>query len=52
MQGQHAEAEELAREAVRLAQTTDAVEDQGRTVSDLAEVLHAAGRHSAEHWPK
>jgi class 3 adenylate cyclase/tetratricopeptide (TPR) repeat protein len=42
--GEHAEAESLAREAVRLAGTTDALNMQGDTLCDLAEALHAAGR--------
>ena len=42
--GHHAEAEQLAREAVAIAETTDALNWLGDALSDLAEVLHAAGR--------
>jgi tetratricopeptide (TPR) repeat protein len=42
--GQHAEAEELAREAVAITEQTDAVDIQAAALHDLAEVLHAAGR--------
>jgi len=50
--GEHAEAEELAREAVRLAEETDGLYIQGVTLSDLAEVLEAAGRRkeAIEAW--
>src|SRR5207244_12571865 len=41
--GQHAEAENVAREAVALADTTDALIFQGDSRSDLAEVLELAG---------
>jgi tetratricopeptide (TPR) repeat protein len=42
--GQHAEAERLAREAVDLSLRGDSLLKQGETLSDLAEVLEAAGR--------
>jgi tetratricopeptide (TPR) repeat protein len=42
--GQHAEAEILAREAVALAEGTDALIFQGDSLCDLAEVLELAGR--------
>ena len=42
--GQHGEAETLAREAVALADSTDALVGQGDARSDLAEVLELAGR--------
>jgi tetratricopeptide (TPR) repeat protein len=42
--GQHAEAERLAREAVDLSQRGDSLLKQGEALSDLAEVLEAAGR--------
>ena len=42
--GEHAEAERLAREAVAIAERTDALNYQGDTLCDLAEVLAAAGR--------
>ena len=42
--GQHAEAEQLAREAVAITEPTDALNLQGDALCDLAEVLHAAGR--------
>jgi len=42
--GHHAEAERLAREAVAITGRTDALNWQGDALSDLAEVLHAAGR--------
>ena len=45
--GRHAEAEQLAREAVAITERTDALNWQGDALTDLAEVLHAAGR-SAE----
>jgi class 3 adenylate cyclase/tetratricopeptide (TPR) repeat protein len=43
-QGEHAEAEQLAREAVQFALQTDSPLYQGNTFSDLATVLEAAGR--------
>ena len=42
--GEHVEAARLAREAVRLAEQTDAPSWQGDALSDLAEVLRAAGK--------
>ncbi|HVN60118.1 MAG TPA: AAA family ATPase [Gaiellaceae bacterium] len=42
--GEHAEAERLAREAVEIAERTDALNAQGDALCDLAEVLEAAGR--------
>jgi class 3 adenylate cyclase len=42
--GEHARAEPLAREAVAISERTDMLNWQGDTRSDLAEVLHAAGR--------
>ncbi len=42
--GEHAEAEALAREAVAIAERTDGLNWQGDALSDLAEVLEAAGR--------
>jgi tetratricopeptide (TPR) repeat protein len=42
--GEHAQAEVLAREAVALSEQTDALNFQGDTFCDLAEVLAAAGR--------
>ena len=42
--GQHAEAERLAREAVDLSLRGDSPLKQGEALSDLAEVLEAAGR--------
>ena len=42
--GQHAEAERLAREAVDLSLRSDSPLNQGEALSDLAEVLEAAGR--------
>jgi tetratricopeptide (TPR) repeat protein len=42
--GEHDEAEELAREAVRIGEQTDNVSMQGDALRDLAEVLAAAGR--------
>jgi class 3 adenylate cyclase/tetratricopeptide (TPR) repeat protein len=42
--GNHVEAERLAREAVAIAERTDALNDQGEALCDLAEVLAAAGR--------
>ena len=41
--GEHAEAEQLAREAVAFTERTDALNWQGNALCDLAEVLHAAG---------
>ena len=42
--GNHTQAERLAREAVAFAERTDALSFQGDALTDLAEVLHAAGR--------
>lgn len=42
--GQTAEAEELARESVRLIRTTDQPDIQGQALAGLAEVLEAAGQ--------
>jgi tetratricopeptide (TPR) repeat protein len=42
--GQHEEAERLAREAVAIAERTDALTVQGGALCDLAEVLQRAGR--------
>ena len=42
--GQHEEAERLAREAVAIAEGTDALTVQGGALCDLAEVLDKAGR--------
>jgi tetratricopeptide (TPR) repeat protein len=42
--GRHSHAEQLAREAVAVSERTDALNLQGDALSDLAEVLHAAGR--------
>ena len=42
--GEHAEAERLAREAVAIAERTDALNFQGDALCDLAKVLAAAGR--------
>jgi tetratricopeptide (TPR) repeat protein len=42
--GEHAEAESLAREAVAIAAESDALDWQGDTLYDLAEVLIEAGR--------
>jgi class 3 adenylate cyclase/tetratricopeptide (TPR) repeat protein len=42
--GNYAEAEQLAREAVAIGDGTDGLNAQGDALSDLAEVLHAAGR--------
>jgi tetratricopeptide (TPR) repeat protein len=42
--GEHAAAERLAREAVEISDHTDALNWQGDTLSDLAQVLEAAGR--------
>ena len=42
---EYTEAERLAREAVAVMQTTDALWRQGDAVFDLAQVLEAAGRH-------
>ncbi len=44
--GKHAEAEALAREAVAIMEPTDALNIQGAALSDLAEVLHAAGQNN------
>ena len=43
--GRHDEAERLARDAVAISDNTDALNAQGDALSDLAEVLHAAGKH-------
>jgi ATP/maltotriose-dependent transcriptional regulator MalT len=43
-EGEHAEAEALAREAVVIARTTDGLNWHGDALCDLAEVLHAACR--------
>ncbi len=50
--GGHAEAERLAREALTYSQQTDSPRFQGNAYSDLAEVLHAAGRReeAAAAW--
>ncbi len=42
--GEHGEAEPLAREAVAIVERTDALNQQGDALCDLAEVLAAAGR--------
>ncbi len=42
--GEHVEAEALAREAVAMMERSDALNFQGDTLRDLAEVLQAAGR--------
>jgi tetratricopeptide (TPR) repeat protein len=42
--GEHVEAKRLAREAVEIAERTDALNYQGDALCDLAEVLAAAGR--------
>ena len=42
--GEHAQAEQLAREAVAIGEQTDALNAQGDALCDLAEVLAAAGR--------
>ena len=42
--GEHGEAEPLAREAVAIAERTDALNFQADAYCDLAEVLAAAGR--------
>jgi class 3 adenylate cyclase/tetratricopeptide (TPR) repeat protein len=42
--GQHAEAERLAREAIGFAEQTDFLDAQGGALSDLGEVVEAAGR--------
>ena len=44
--GDHVEAERLAREALAHTQRTDSPKFQGDALSDLAEVLAAAGRHA------
>jgi class 3 adenylate cyclase/tetratricopeptide (TPR) repeat protein len=43
--GDYAQAESLAREAVTIGETTEALNDQADTYADLAEVLSLAGRH-------
>ncbi len=42
--GQHTDAETLAREAVAIIERTDGLNFQGDALSDLAEILTAAGR--------
>ncbi len=42
--GEHARAESLAREAVAINERSDSLLPWGESLSDLAEVLHAAGR--------
>ncbi|MGZ6299188.1 MAG: AAA family ATPase, partial [Candidatus Limnocylindria bacterium] len=42
--GQHAEAEQLAREAVAVGEKTDMLDAQGDVYADLAEVLSLAGK--------
>jgi len=42
--GQHTRAGHLAREAVAFSERSDGLNWQGDALSDLAEVLHAAGR--------
>jgi class 3 adenylate cyclase len=42
--GKQTEAERLAREAVAITEQTDGINDQGRALCNLAEVLAAAGR--------
>lgn len=42
--GEHDEGIGLAREAVAIVEQTDSLNFQGSALSDLAEVLHAAGR--------
>jgi tetratricopeptide (TPR) repeat protein len=42
--GEHTDAERLAREAVEIAERTDALNNQGDALCDLAEVLATAGR--------
>jgi thioredoxin-like negative regulator of GroEL len=42
--GKHADAESLAREAVSILASTDALNNQGDALCDLAEVLAAASR--------
>jgi tetratricopeptide (TPR) repeat protein len=42
--GEHAEAEQLAREAIAIIERTDGLTFQGDALSDLAEVLTAGGR--------
>ena len=46
-EGNHPEAERLAREAVDLAEQTDMLNRQGHALADLAEVLAVAGRSEA-----
>jgi len=43
--GEHVEAEQLAREAVAIADTTNALISQADTYADVAEVLALRGRH-------
>jgi len=43
--GDVAEAEALAREAVAIGEQTDMLNDQAAALCDLADVLHAAGKH-------
>jgi hypothetical protein len=42
--GRHCEAEELARAAVAIAETTDVLTDQGDAYADLAELLALGGK--------
>ena len=42
--GEHAQAEQLGREAVAISEQTDALDFQGDALCDLADVLHSAGR--------
>ncbi len=42
--GRHSHAEQLAREAVTINERTDGLNGQGDALSNLAEVLHTAGR--------
>ena len=42
--GHHTQAEQLAREAVAITERTDALNEQGDALCDLAQVLHAAGQ--------
>jgi thioredoxin-like negative regulator of GroEL len=44
--GESTEADALAREAVAITQRTDALNMQGDSFSELAQVLHAAGRRN------
>jgi tetratricopeptide (TPR) repeat protein len=42
--GEHAQAEQLARDAVTISERTDSWNFQGDTLKDMAAVLHSAGR--------